>query len=416
MLPSLALLALPFVAAAPASWFQPRDSEIHNLFKRQGPIPDPSQPGFASHYPPSGRVANGTLPQAWVDKYNRVKAEGKIPSPEVNPVAVRRDGNPVYEGRDGSDKSICSFNTGCRADDDYFLAPDGMFVLTFDDGPTPASPALYDFMQENNITRQATHFMIGGNIAADPHTMQRAFRQGGHIAVHTWSHPQMTTLSDEAVMGELGWTMQVIADLTGGRVPAYWRPSYGDTDNRVRAIAKHVFGMDCVLWNRDTNDWKIGQSQTVDSTRKIMQEWWVGPKSPGILALEHDLNKDCVDVFIAEYPGAIENGWKVSSVPDAFGLKWYQNADSNEGPVTNFTIASDTQLNLNLSAPILGASVSATPSASSNVSASGSANASSSGSASASASPSTTSNSAASALALPGLASLLLGALAVLSL
>lgn len=271
-------------------------------------------------------------------------------------------------------------------------------------------------MQEHNITRQATHFMIGGNIAADPVTMQRAFNQGGHIAVHTWSHPQMTTLSDEAVMGELGWTMQVIADLTGGRVPAYWRPSYGDTDNRVRAIAKHVFGMDCVLWNRDTNDWKIGQSQTVEGTRKIMQEWWVGPKSPGILALEHELNKDCVDVFIAEYPAAIENGWQVKSVPDAYGLKWYQNADSNDGPVTNFTIAVDTQANLNLSAPIQGASSSAAPSPSVNTSASAGGNPSNSGSAGASSTPTGTANSAASALVLPGLASLLLGALAALAL
>jgi peptidoglycan/xylan/chitin deacetylase (PgdA/CDA1 family) len=413
MLPSLALLALPLVAAAPASWYQPRDSDVHNLFKRQGPAPDPSKPDFASHYPASGRVANGTLPQAWVDKYNQVKAEGKIPSHEVNPVAVRRNGNPVYEGRDGADKEICSFNTGCHTDDDYFLAPDGTFVLTFDDGPTPASPALYDFMQEHNITRQATHFMIGGNIAADPITMQRAFKQGGHIAVHTWSHPQMTTLSDEAVMGELGWTMQVIADLTGGRVPAYWRPSYGDTDNRVRAIAKHVFGMDCVLWNRDTNDWKIGQDQTLEGTRKIMQEWWVGPKTPGILALEHELNKDCVDVFIAEYPAAIENGWQIKSVADAYGLKWYQNADSNEGPVTNFTIAVDTQANLNITAPILGASSSVAPEPSANASVTG--NASTSGNASAPAAT-TTPNSGASALVFPGLASLLLGALAVLAL
>jgi hypothetical protein len=268
-------------------------------------------------------------------------------------------------------------------------------------------------MQEHNITRQATHFMIGGNIAADPITMQRAFKQGGHIAVHTWSHPQMTTLSDEAVMGELGWTMQVIADLTGGRVPAYWRPSYGDTDNRVRAIAKHVFGMDCVLWNRDTNDWKIGQDQTLEGTRKIMQEWWVGPKTPGILALEHELNKDCVDVFIAEYPAAIENGWQIKSVADAYGLKWYQNADSNEGPVTNFTIAVDTQANLNITAPILGASSSVAPEPSANASVTG--NASTSGNASAPAAT-TTPNSGASALVFPGLASLLLGALAVLAL
>jgi hypothetical protein len=30
--------------------------------------------------------------------------------------------------------------------------------------------------------------MIGGNIKDDPHGMLTAFNNGGHIAVHTWSH------------------------------------------------------------------------------------------------------------------------------------------------------------------------------------------------------------------------------------
>ena len=34
--------------------------------------------------------------------------------------------------------------------------------------------------------------------------------------------------------------MQLIVNSTGGRVPKYWRPPYGDTDVRVSAIAKEV--------------------------------------------------------------------------------------------------------------------------------------------------------------------------------
>lgn len=48
----------------------------------------------------------------------------------------------------------------------------------------------------------------------------------------------MTTLSNEMVLAELGWTMKIIHDSTGGRVPRFWRPPYGDSDSRVRAIAK----------------------------------------------------------------------------------------------------------------------------------------------------------------------------------
>jgi chitin deacetylase len=38
-------------------------------------------------------------------------------------------------------------------------------------------------------------------------------------------------------------------------VTRFFRPPYGDIDNRVRAIAREVFGMYNVLWNTDTHDW-----------------------------------------------------------------------------------------------------------------------------------------------------------------
>ncbi len=60
----------------------------------------------------------------------------------------------------------------------------------------------------------------------------------------------VTTLTNLQVLGELGWTMQIISDLNGGRLPKYWRPPYGDVDNRVRAIAKGVFGLETVVWNQ----------------------------------------------------------------------------------------------------------------------------------------------------------------------
>lgn len=59
----------------------------------------------------------------------------------------------------------------------------------------------------------------------------------------------MTSLSDLEVVAELGWCMQIIHDIAGGRVPRYWRPPFGDCDNRVRAIAQHVFGLQTVIWN-----------------------------------------------------------------------------------------------------------------------------------------------------------------------
>ena len=45
--------------------------------------------------------------------------------------------------------------------------------------------------------------------------------------------------------------MELIHNSTGGRVPRYWRPPYGDVDVRVRAIALEVFGLETVVWNAE---------------------------------------------------------------------------------------------------------------------------------------------------------------------
>jgi chitin deacetylase len=58
----------------------------------------------------------------------------------------------------------------------------------------------------------------------------------------------MTTLTNEEIVAELGMTMEIIRNSTGGRVPRYWRPPYGDSDNRVNAIANEVCFL--TLWDR----------------------------------------------------------------------------------------------------------------------------------------------------------------------
>lgn len=188
------------------------------------------------------------------------------------------------------------------------------------------------------VSRTSLHdpaHIVGANILANPTIFLEAFNDNGDdIAVHTWSHPQMTTLSNTQVLAELGWTVQIIHDSTSGRLPRYWRPAYGDSDTRVRAIAYHIFGLETVIWNDDTNDWKIGQGQTAAAAKSVLTRAYAGPKSPGLNILEHELSKDTVKVFIDTYPLIAQNGWKAESIPNALGESWYLNSADNTSPVT----------------------------------------------------------------------------------
>jgi chitin deacetylase len=97
-----------------------------------------------------------------------------------------------------------------------------------------------------------THFVIGLNIIRYSRQFFTAFNVNqDDIAVHTWTHPHMTTLSNEDVVAQLAWTMELIHNSTGGHVPRFWRPPYGDTDARVSAIAKEVLGLTTIIWNHE---------------------------------------------------------------------------------------------------------------------------------------------------------------------
>ena len=67
--------------------------------------------------------------------------------------------------------------------------------------------------------------------------MKRAYDAGHEIAMHTWSHNYMTTLTNEQLIAELKWTEQAVKEVTGVS-PRFIRPPFGNIDNRVRDICK----------------------------------------------------------------------------------------------------------------------------------------------------------------------------------
>ena len=83
-----------------------------------------------------------------------------------------------------------------------------------------------------------------------PEAAKRALNDGHYICVHTWSHPAMTTITNDQAVAEFYWTLKAIKEATGV-TPKCWRPPQGDVDDRIRSIAWQM-GMRTVLWNRDT--------------------------------------------------------------------------------------------------------------------------------------------------------------------
>jgi len=209
---------------------------------------------------------------------------------------------------------------GCTRDTDITVCPDQYtWGLSYDDGPSPYTPLLLDYLAEVNIT--STFFLVGSRVLSRPEMVQNEYMAGHQLSVHTWSHPYLTKLTNEEIVAELGWTKQVIKDVVGV-TPNTFRPPYGDIDDRVRAIAAQM-GLTPVIWssvtangtttNFDTTDWNIpgGLATGESSLAKFdtILNTYVPQLDTGFIVLEHDLYQETVDLAVGYVlPMAIASG------------------------------------------------------------------------------------------------------------
>ncbi|KAJ1032640.1 hypothetical protein NDA16_000663 [Ustilago loliicola] len=318
----------------PAGHLFNKRAEHHSITKRQ--LANVSKNGMP--YPPAGSdpPPASSLPKAWVDRYNEKKAAGLIPN---IPRSITDPNTRATVYPAGTDMTnVCSWTVQKCDTGDIWLAPDNYVSITFDDGPTPQSPELISYLKAQR--QSATHFLIGSAIVWNPTAMDEYVKSDPpmHLGVHTWSHTLQTGKTDLEILGDLGWTMQIIYDLTGS-IPMYWRPPEGDVDARVRAIATQVLGLQTVMWNKDADDWCLRQGNgtaqletctsgvgaTKQGVIREMTSWATDSNRTGFISLEHETTDQAIDSFKAYHRALKANNWNVGAVPELQGLPYYQN-------------------------------------------------------------------------------------------
>ena len=124
-------------------------------------------------------------------------------------------------------------------------------ALTFDDGPNAIhTPVLLDGLKERDV--KATFFLIGKNIEAgnNAEIVKREVGEGHLVGNHTYSHIEITRVSDDTAYQELKKTNDLITGITGEPVE-YMRPPFGLWQKNLEQKI-HVLP---VLWTVDPLDW-----------------------------------------------------------------------------------------------------------------------------------------------------------------
>ena len=153
--------------------------------------------------------------------------------------------------------------------------------LSFDDGPNPiTTPQILSILEQYHV--HADFFVVGMRAATMPAILQREYQDGDEIGNHSWSHPDLTTLTPAQVQAQITQTQAAVA-AAGVPAPRLFRPPYG----AVNAMVKSQVPLTLAMWNVDPEDWN-----TADPS-KLAQKVMAQAKPGGIIDL-HDIDSSTV--------------------------------------------------------------------------------------------------------------------------
>jgi peptidoglycan-N-acetylglucosamine deacetylase len=220
---------------------------------------------------------------------------GADPSPSPTPA-------PSPEASTGASKPATWFSVNV----------DGPYIaMTFDDGPSPeTTPRLLDILKQRNI--KATFFMIGQNAERNPAIVKRILAEGHEIGNHSWTHPQLSKLSDDRVTEEINKTQNAIKDASG-YTPVLMRPPYGAITARQKDWIEKQFGLSVIIWSVDPFDWKRPGASVIE------QRILAGAR-PGAIVLSHDIHKQTVDSMPATLDALAAKGFKFVTVSQLIAM------------------------------------------------------------------------------------------------
>jgi cellulose synthase/poly-beta-1,6-N-acetylglucosamine synthase-like glycosyltransferase/peptidoglycan/xylan/chitin deacetylase (PgdA/CDA1 family) len=208
--------------------------------------------------------------------------------------------------------------------------PDRTIVLSFDDGPDPTwTPKVLDVLARHRV--HGSFFVLGNQVLRHPDLVRRTLDEGHEIGNHSFTHPDLTTVSSGQQRWQLSQAQLALVGVTG-RTTLFVRPPYSFSNGSLDDVAwqqvkdAHDQGYVTVLADVDGRDWERPGVEAIvrNSTPK---------NGRGAIVLLHDAGGDraqtveALDVLI---PQLRAQGYRFATVSEALGLQPYKEASPDE--------------------------------------------------------------------------------------
>ncbi|WP_223830156.1 delta-lactam-biosynthetic de-N-acetylase [Paenibacillus arenilitoris] len=185
--------------------------------------------------------------------------------------------------------------------------------LTFDNGyENGYTSKILDVLKEKKAP--AAFFVTGHYVKDQAELIKRMAAEGHIVGNHSWSHPDMSQLSEEQIKAELDKVKEHVQQLTGQREMKYLRPPRGIFNERVLAASKR-FGYTNVFWSIAYKDWDVnaqrGARYAYDQVMKQLH--------PGAIILLHSVSKDNTEALGSMIDEARRQGYEFKSLDELAG-------------------------------------------------------------------------------------------------
>ena len=180
-------------------------------------------------------------------------------------------------------------------DEQYGYHPNEV-ALTFDDGPDPKwTPKILDILKQKDV--KGTFFLIGAEAADNIGLMKRIVREGNEIGSHTYTHPDISEISNRQLDLQINLTERLFESKVGVQ-PLYFRPPYDndeepDTDDEAAPVWRiQQYGLTIIGSKIDTDDWNENPPKSptdiIQSVLSQLQTMKTKPQFRGSIILLHD--------------------------------------------------------------------------------------------------------------------------------
>lgn len=158
--------------------------------------------------------------------------------------------------------------------------------LTFDNGyENGYTVQVLDVLKAKKV--KAAFFVTGHYVKDQPALVKRMVQEGHLIGNHSWSHPDMTQISDSKIIEELDKVKRLVAEVSDQKEMRFMRPPRGIFNDRMLGVSK-ASGYTNVFWSVAYKDWEVNNQKGGDyAYRKVIEQL-----HPGAVILLHSVSKD----------------------------------------------------------------------------------------------------------------------------